>query len=91
MPTGCVLRFVSFVGPIGPLLWSKTFLSLKPEAVVTVKICHDALPAHFGCRQMKIPTRLGLKSAKWITAMFVSKRLARGLWQHRGYGWFPGV
>jgi hypothetical protein len=30
MPTGCVLRFVSFVGPIGRLLWCRTFLSLKP-------------------------------------------------------------
>ena len=66
MPTGCVLRFVSFVGPIGRLLWCRTFLSLKP-GFLTIKICHDALPAHFGCRPMKIPTRLGLKSAKWIT------------------------
>jgi DMSO/TMAO reductase YedYZ molybdopterin-dependent catalytic subunit len=91
MPTGCLLRFVSFVGPIRRLLWYKAFLSLKQEAVLTVKICHDTLPAHFGCCQIKIPTRLGLKRAKWITAMFVSKRLARGLWEHRGYSWFAGV
>jgi hypothetical protein len=32
LPTGCVLRFVSFVGALCRLIWSKIFLSLKQEA-----------------------------------------------------------
>ena len=65
--------------------------TLHLRILCTVKICDDTLLAHFGCHQMRIPTRLGLKSANWITAMFVSKCLARGLWEHRGYSWFTGV
>jgi hypothetical protein len=66
-------------------------VGLHLQILRTVKIAMIPCLAHFGCRQIKIPTSLGLKSAKWITAMFVSKRLARGLWEHRGYSWFAGV
>jgi hypothetical protein len=38
-----------------------------------------------------ISTELGLKSAKWIIAMFMSRRLSSGLREHRTYDSFAGV
>ena len=48
MPTGRVLRFVSFVGPICRLIWSKTFLSLNQEAVLDQTMSRQERSAKLG-------------------------------------------
>ena len=41
--------------------------------------------------KLRIPTKLGFKNPKWITAMYVTNRFPGGFWEDRGYNWFGGV
>src|SRR5262249_57878876 len=40
--------------------------------------------------KLRIPTKLGFKNPKWITAIFVTNRFPGGFWEDRGYSWFAG-
>jgi DMSO/TMAO reductase YedYZ molybdopterin-dependent catalytic subunit len=66
--------------------------ALHPQTLLTFKISDQILPQKFGYPlKLRIPTKLGFKNPKWITAMFVTNRFPGGFWEDRGYNWFAGV
>ena len=66
--------------------------ALHPQTLLTFKISDEILPPRFGYPlKLRIPTKLGFKNPKWITAMFVTNRFPSGFWEDRGYNWFAGV
>lgn len=38
-----------------------------------------------------MPTKLGYKSAKWITTLVVTNEKPGGYWEDQGYDWFAGI
>ena len=66
--------------------------ALHPQTIMAVKFVDDVLPAKFGYPfKVRIPTKLGFKNPKWITAMYVTNRFPGGFWEDRGYNWFAGI
>jgi DMSO/TMAO reductase YedYZ molybdopterin-dependent catalytic subunit len=66
--------------------------ALHPQTFLTLKISDEILAPKYGYPlKLRIPTKLGFKNPKWITAMFVTNRFAGGFWEDRGYNWFGGV
>lgn len=66
--------------------------AMHPQTLLTFKISDEILPARFGYPlKLRIPSKLGFKNPKWITAMFVTNRFPGGFWEDRGYNWFAGI
>jgi DMSO/TMAO reductase YedYZ molybdopterin-dependent catalytic subunit len=66
--------------------------ALHPQTQLTFKISDEILAPKYGYPlKLRIPTKLGFKNPKWITAMFVTNRFPGGFWEDRGYNWFSGV
>jgi DMSO/TMAO reductase YedYZ molybdopterin-dependent catalytic subunit len=66
--------------------------ALHPQTLLAFKISDQILPQKFGYPlKLRVPTKLGFKNPKWITAMFVTNRFPGGFWEDRGYNWFAGV
>ena len=66
--------------------------ALHPQTFLTFKISDETLAPRYGYPlKLRIPTKLGFKNPKWITAMFVTNRFPGGFWEDRGYNWFGGV
>jgi DMSO/TMAO reductase YedYZ molybdopterin-dependent catalytic subunit len=66
--------------------------ALHPQTFLTFKISDEILAPKYGYPlKLRIPTKLGFKNPKWITAMFVTNRFPGGFWEDRGYNWFGGV
>jgi len=66
--------------------------ALHPQTILTFKISDDILAPRYGYPlKLRIPTKLGFKNPKWITAIYVTNRFPGGFWEDRGYNWFAGV
>jgi DMSO/TMAO reductase YedYZ molybdopterin-dependent catalytic subunit len=66
--------------------------ALHPQTFLTFKISDEILAPRYGYPlKLRIPTKLGFKNPKWITAMYVTNRFPGGFWEDRGYNWFSGV
>jgi len=66
--------------------------ALHPQTLLTFKISDEILAPKYGYPlKLRVPTKLGFKNPKWITAMFVTNRFPGGFWEDRGYNWFAGV
>jgi DMSO/TMAO reductase YedYZ molybdopterin-dependent catalytic subunit len=66
--------------------------ALHPQTFLTFKIFDEVLAPRYGYPlKLRIPTKLGFKNPKWITAIFVTNRFPGGFWEDRGYNWFAGV
>jgi DMSO/TMAO reductase YedYZ molybdopterin-dependent catalytic subunit len=66
--------------------------ALHPQTFLTFKISDKILAPRYGYPlKLRIPTKLGFKNPKWITAIFVTNRFPGGFWEDRGYNWFAGV
>ena len=66
--------------------------ALHPQTIMAVTVGDDILPAKFGFPlKIRIPTKLGFKNPKWVTAMWVTNLQPRGFWTDRGYNWFSGT
>jgi DMSO/TMAO reductase YedYZ molybdopterin-dependent catalytic subunit len=66
--------------------------ALHPQTIMAATVRQDVLPAEFGFPlKIRIPTKLGFKNPKWVTAMYVTNQRPRGFWTDRGYNWFSGV
>jgi DMSO/TMAO reductase YedYZ molybdopterin-dependent catalytic subunit len=66
--------------------------ALHPQTFLTFKISDEILAPKYGYPlKLRIPTKLGFKNPKWITAMYVTNRFPGGFWEDRGYNWFGGV
>jgi DMSO/TMAO reductase YedYZ molybdopterin-dependent catalytic subunit len=66
--------------------------ALHPQTIMAVTAGDEILPAKFGFPlKIRIPTKLGFKNPKWVTAMYVTNTEPRGFWSDRGYNWFSGI
>jgi DMSO/TMAO reductase YedYZ molybdopterin-dependent catalytic subunit len=66
--------------------------ALHPQTLLTFKISDEVLAPKYGYPlKLRIPTKLGFKNPKWITAIYVTNRFPGGFWEDRGYNWFGGV
>ena len=65
--------------------------ALHPQTIMAVKFADEILPVKYGYPfKVRIPTKLGFKNPKWVTAIFVTNRYPGGFWADRGCNWFSG-
>lgn len=65
--------------------------ALHPQTLLTLKFADQVLPAKYGFpMKLRMPTKLGYKNPKHITAMFVTNDNPGGYWEDQGYNWFGG-
>jgi len=66
--------------------------ALHPQTIMAMTTVGGVLPVEFGFPlKIRIPTKLGFKNPKWVTAMYVTNQQPRGFWSDRGYNWFSGI
>ncbi len=66
--------------------------ALHPQTQLTLKFDHQILPRAYGFpMKIRIPTKLGFKNPKYVTAMGVQNNDAGGYWENQGYNWFSGL
>jgi DMSO/TMAO reductase YedYZ molybdopterin-dependent catalytic subunit len=66
--------------------------ALHPQTQLTLKFDHQTLPTAYGFPiKIRIPTKLGFKNPKYVTAMWVQNNDAGGYWENQGYNWFSGL
>ncbi len=66
--------------------------ALHPQTQLTLKFDHKTLPTAYGFPiKIRIPTKLGFKNPKYVTAMYVQNNDAGGYWENQGYNWFSGL
>ncbi len=66
--------------------------ALHPQTIMAFKLSDDILPQRFGYPfKIRVPTKLGFKNPKWVTALYVTNDQPPGFWPDRGYNWFSGL
>jgi DMSO/TMAO reductase YedYZ molybdopterin-dependent catalytic subunit len=65
--------------------------ALHPQTQLTLTYDGQTLPAQYGYpMKLRIPTKLGYKNPKHITAIYVTNVYPGGYWEDQGYNWFGG-
>lgn len=65
--------------------------ALHPQTLMAFDWDGDRLPPKYGYpMKIRIPTKLGFKNPKLVTAMFVTNEYPGGYWEDKGYNWFSG-
>jgi DMSO/TMAO reductase YedYZ molybdopterin-dependent catalytic subunit len=65
--------------------------ALQPQTILALDFDGAELDPPFGApARLRIPTKLGFKSAKYLSAMFVTNTNPGGYWEDQGYDWFSG-
>ena len=65
--------------------------ALHPQTLLALGYGGQVLPPKYGFpMKLRIPTKLGFKNPKHITAMFVTNAYPGGYWEDQGYNWFSG-
>ncbi|MBA2689549.1 MAG: molybdopterin-dependent oxidoreductase [Burkholderiales bacterium] len=66
--------------------------ALHPQTLLTLTFAGETLPAKYGYpMKLRMPTKLGFKNPKHITAIYVTNIYPGGYWEDQGYNWFSGV
>ena len=66
--------------------------ALHPQTLLTFRFADQILPPKYGFpMKLRMPTKLGFKNPKYITAMFVTNMYPGGYWEDKGYNWFAGL
>ncbi|MBV8745253.1 MAG: molybdopterin-dependent oxidoreductase [Xanthobacteraceae bacterium] len=66
--------------------------ALHPQTQLALKFDNAILPRAYGFPvKIRIPTKLGFKNPKYVTAMWVQNNDAGGYWEDQGYNWFSGL
>jgi DMSO/TMAO reductase YedYZ molybdopterin-dependent catalytic subunit len=66
--------------------------ALHPQTLLATCYADEVLPDAYGYPlRVRIPTKLGYKTPKWITAIEVTNIHPGGYWEDRGYNWFGGI
>jgi DMSO/TMAO reductase YedYZ molybdopterin-dependent catalytic subunit len=66
--------------------------ALHPQTQLTLKFDHQTLPRAYGFPiKVRMPTKLGFKNPKYVTALWVQNNDAGGYWENKGYNWFSGL
>ena len=65
--------------------------ALHPQTLLALTFMDETLPAEYGFpMKLRIPTKLGFKNPKHITAIYVTNVYPGGYWEDQGYNWFSG-
>jgi len=65
--------------------------ALHPQTQMTLRFGDEVLPTAYGFpMKLRMPTKLGFKNPKHITAIFVTNDDPGGYWEDQGYNWFSG-
>ena len=65
--------------------------ALHPQTVLTFGFGDGVLPREYGFpMKLRMPTKLGFKNPKHITAIFVTNAYPGGYWEDQGYNWYSG-
>jgi DMSO/TMAO reductase YedYZ molybdopterin-dependent catalytic subunit len=65
--------------------------ALHPQTLMAFDWDGGRLPPKYGYpMKIRIPTKLGFKNPKLVTAMFVTNEYPGGYWEDKGYNWFSG-
>jgi len=84
-------KFVGFVSADGYFESIDMETALHPQTIMAFGYGNGRLGTEYGFPfKMRIPTKLGFKGPKWVTAMYVTNRFPGGFWSDRGYNWFSG-
>jgi DMSO/TMAO reductase YedYZ molybdopterin-dependent catalytic subunit len=66
--------------------------ALHPQTQMTFKFADETLPVKYGFpMKIRIPTKLGFKNPKPVTALYVTDKDVGGYWENQGYNWFSGL
>jgi DMSO/TMAO reductase YedYZ molybdopterin-dependent catalytic subunit len=66
--------------------------ALHQQTIMAFQLSDQTLPAKYGFPfKIRIPTKLGFKQPKFVTAIYVTNRNPGGFWVDRGYNWFSGI
>jgi DMSO/TMAO reductase YedYZ molybdopterin-dependent catalytic subunit len=66
--------------------------ALHPQTILALDFLGAPLTAPFGAPvRLRIPTKLGFKNPKSITAIGVTNLYPGGYWADQGYNWFSGL
>jgi DMSO/TMAO reductase YedYZ molybdopterin-dependent catalytic subunit len=66
--------------------------ALHPQTIMAFQLSDRILPTKYGFPfKIRIPTKLGFKQPKFVTAIYVTNRNPGGFWVDRGYNWFSGI
>jgi DMSO/TMAO reductase YedYZ molybdopterin-dependent catalytic subunit len=65
--------------------------ALHPQTILALDFIGKPLPPDFGYpMRLRIPTKLGFKSAKHVVSLSVTNTYPGGYWEDQGYNWFSG-
>lgn len=65
--------------------------ALHPQTLLTLDFPGRAGETKYGFPvKIRIPTKLGFKNPKFVTAIFVANDNPGGYWEDKGYNWFSG-
>lgn len=65
---------------------------LHPQTLLCYEAYNKPLTIPHGAPlRIVMPTKLGYKSAKWITRITVTNEKPGGYWEDQGYDWFAGI
>jgi DMSO/TMAO reductase YedYZ molybdopterin-dependent catalytic subunit len=65
--------------------------ALHPQTLLALSWDGTPLPPKYGFpMKLRMPTKLGYKNPKHITALFVTNTRPGGYWEDQGYNWFGG-
>jgi DMSO/TMAO reductase YedYZ molybdopterin-dependent catalytic subunit len=65
--------------------------ALHPQTILALDFIDEPLAPEWGAPvRLRIPTKLGFKSAKNIRAISVTNAYPGGYWEDQGYNWFSG-
>lgn len=65
--------------------------ALHPQTTLALDFRNKPLPVSYGFPlRLRVPTKLGFKNPKYITALFVTNDYPGGYWEDQGYNWFSG-
>jgi DMSO/TMAO reductase YedYZ molybdopterin-dependent catalytic subunit len=65
--------------------------ALHPQTILATGFAGQKLPMEFGFPlKVRVPTKLGFKSPKFVRALFVTNDYPGGYWEDQGYNWFSG-
>jgi DMSO/TMAO reductase YedYZ molybdopterin-dependent catalytic subunit len=85
-------KYVGFVCADGYYSSLDMPTALHPQTFMAFTFADQTLPAKYGFPfKIRVPTKLGFKNPKWVTAMYVTNRYPGGYWSDRGYNWFSGI
>jgi DMSO/TMAO reductase YedYZ molybdopterin-dependent catalytic subunit len=85
-------KYVGFVCADGYYESIDMATALHPQTIMAFQLADEILPTEFGFPfKIRIPTKLGFKQPKFVTAIYVTNRNPGGFWVDRGYNWFSGI